>query len=134
MRLRKGTERVSFRLSDVNIAICDLVIIEFELELELLFASIFCLEYFLFNKYMQYANLLGIPKIWTLFAFSTHYSRQWTRSRNPATSRNNQKTCHSSTTVLSTAFITKGQIISEWLLDVFIWTKETNEIISVFLL
>ena len=63
MRLRKGTERVSFRLSDVNIAICDLVMIEFELELELLFASIFCLEYFLFNKYMQYANLLGIPKI-----------------------------------------------------------------------
>ena len=28
---------------------------------------------------------------------------------------------------------TKGQLISEWLLDVFIWTKKTNENISVFL-
>ena len=27
----------------------------------------------------------------------------------------------------------KGLLISEWLLDVFIWTKKTNENISVFL-
>ena len=27
----------------------------------------------------------------------------------------------------------KGQFITEWLLDVFIWTKKTNENISVFL-
>ena len=29
--------------------------------------------------------------------------------------------------------IVKGRLISEWLLDVFIWTKKTNENISVFL-
>ena len=29
--------------------------------------------------------------------------------------------------------VTKGQLNSEWLKDVFIWTKNTNENISVFL-
>jgi hypothetical protein len=29
---------------------------------------------------------------------------------------------------------TKGQLISEWLLDVFIWTKKMNENIFVFLI